>query len=218
VVGTAYAATFREKPYRVRGKNYWMSSISGPSAYGLRSSSSVVRRGSHRRFDSGIGISIRGKDGSEKFGKSGLTIYEDGSNGDAEAAARRALGNPLLDSANSFVNTDRRPRGVRNRLLEEQDDDITPAPPTYDEAEAAAAVRRFGVGRGMFGGIFERERETRERDSRGAGEYNEKSSNAHRFNQKAAEDDGAFVGNGNGKKGGWWKRKGFKSRFSLGLN
>ncbi|RMD44596.1 hypothetical protein DV735_g495, partial [Chaetothyriales sp. CBS 134920] len=29
VVGTAYAATFREKPYRVRGRNYWMSPEAG---------------------------------------------------------------------------------------------------------------------------------------------------------------------------------------------
>jgi hypothetical protein len=162
-------------------------------------------------------MSIRGKDGSEKFGKSGLTIYEDGRGGDAEVAAKRALGNPLLDSANGFPDADRRPRGVRNRLLGEQDDDISPAPPTYDEAEAAAGGRRFGVGRGMFGGIFERDRD-RERDTRGAGEYNEKSGNEYRYNEKAAENDAGLVGNGNGKKSGWWKRKGLKSRFSLGLN
>lgn len=163
----------------------------------------------------GMGAGVGGSSGKEKFGKSGLTIYEDG----------RDYDNHVRDLENGVMSdgTDRRPRGVRNRLLGEQDDDITTAdagPPSYDEVEAAAgagagAGRRFGLGtgRGVFGGIFDRDRET-------AGDRREYSEKAE-YSPKSGVEAGNYLGmaeNPSAKKGGWWKRKTLKERFGLGLN
>ena len=102
VVGMAYAATFREKPYRVRGKNYWMT---------------ANRDRSH--------MSTYGRSGMSM-------IQEWGSDSMATTAAKHAVRNPFLigmtgDDEKGGMSS----RPVRNRLLGEKEEDPN-GPPPYE--------------------------------------------------------------------------------------
>ncbi|RMZ89771.1 hypothetical protein DV736_g3019, partial [Chaetothyriales sp. CBS 134916] len=142
VVGTAYAATFREKPYRVRGRRYWMSPEGG------------------RRGDAQGGMAR-----SATYGMSGMNVIQEwgmGNEGGAGAASRAAK--------NLWFDGDEKgqlSRPVKNRLLgEDADEQGDPNEPPPYEADPTGS-RSSRVHDVLFGRSHVKNEEGREYERKG---------------------------------------------------